>query len=80
MSLEKKAQEFFEANPATEQVHYTSDGFAFVHKPNAIDHAATLEEKEIKTFTNKGQDESAEEQKPKAVKKAKKTEQEKETE
>lgn len=76
MSFNKKAQEFFKDNPLVSEVNYTSDGFAFMHKPDALAHTVTLEDKEIETFTNSKEEVKEAEEKPaaKALKKAKKIE------
>lgn len=81
MSFNKKAQEFFKENPLVSEVNYTSDGFAFMHKPDALAHSATLEDKEIETFSNSTEEVKVAEEKPtvKAPKKAEKTEEEIET-
>ncbi len=49
-SIESKAKDYFAQNKEKKEVHATSDGFLFEAKQSANAHAATLEDKEVKTL------------------------------
>lgn len=48
-----RAEELFKQFPAAQEVHFTSDGFAFLSKCDATNHAKSLDVKKVETIKRK---------------------------
>ncbi|MGK7648415.1 hypothetical protein ACSQ7D_00165 [Capnocytophaga sp. G1920] len=49
--MKEKAEQYFEENKEVKYLFATSDGFLFLQKKDAQNHAETLEDKQVDTFT-----------------------------
>ena len=52
MTTAEKAKQYFEENKATKELFATSDGFLFLLKKDAQNHAQTLEDSTVDSYTN----------------------------
>ncbi|QYS86311.1 hypothetical protein JJC03_15515 [Flavobacterium oreochromis] len=52
VDLKSKAYKYFEENKKVKELHLTDDGFIFLKRNFAADHAQTLEGKQVHTFKN----------------------------
>ena len=52
MTTAEKAKQYFEENKATKELCATSDGFLFLLKKDAQNHAQTLEDSTVDSYTN----------------------------
>ena len=50
MTTAEKAKQYFEENKATKELFATSDGFLFLLKKDAQNHAQTLEDSTVEEF------------------------------
>ena len=50
MTTAEKANQYFEENKATQELFVTSDGFLFLLKKDAQNHAQTLEDSTVEEF------------------------------
>ena len=51
MTTVEKAKQYFEENKATKELFATSDGFLFLLKKDAQNHAQTLEDSSVEEFS-----------------------------
>lgn len=58
MTTAEKAKQYFEENKATKELFATSDGFLFLLKKDAQNHAQTLEDSAIEEFKQETSDQS----------------------
>jgi hypothetical protein len=65
--MKEKLSHFFKTYPTATECHSTSDEFIFTEKHRAESHAATLQDKAVKTH-KRGEDKPAKEVKPEAGK------------
>lgn len=56
MTTAEKAKQYFEENKATKELYATSDGFLFLLKKDAQNHAQTLEDSTVDSYTNEVED------------------------
>jgi hypothetical protein len=56
MTTAEKAKQYFEKNKATKVLFATSDGFLFLLKKDAQNHAQTLEDSTVDSYTNEVED------------------------
>lgn len=56
MTTAEKAKQYFEENKATKELFATSDGFLFLLKKDAQNHAQTLEDSTVESYTNEVED------------------------
>jgi hypothetical protein len=56
MTTVEKAKQYFEENKATKELYATSDGFLFLLKKDAQNHAQTLEDSIVDSYTNEVED------------------------
>mgnify|MGYP005831282249 CR=1 FL=1 len=49
VNIEEQAKKYLKGNNVKE-IHATADGFLFQHKPDAVAHGKTLEDKNVTTF------------------------------
>ena len=59
MTTAEKAKQYFEENKATKELFATSDGFLFLLKKDAQNHAQTLEDSTVDSYTNEVEDKVA---------------------
>ena len=52
MTTAEKAKQYFEQNKETKELFATSDGFLFLLKKDAQNHAQTLEDSTVESYTN----------------------------
>ena len=52
MTTAEKAKQYFEENKATKELFATSDGFLFLLKKNAQNHAQTLEDSTVESYNS----------------------------
>lgn len=50
--LKEKAATFFKENPKSQKAFGTADEYLFTNKKNAVNHAQTLDDKEVFPFKN----------------------------
>lgn len=53
-TIEGKVKKHFAGNPTRKEVYASSDSFLFERKENALNHAKTLKNKNVETFTKTG--------------------------
>lgn len=58
MTTAEKAKQYFEENKATKELFATSDGFLFLLKKDAQNHAQTLEDSSVEEFKQEASDQS----------------------
>ena len=58
MTTAEKAKQYFEENKATKELYATSDGFLFLLKKDAQNHAQTLEDSTVEEFKQEASDQS----------------------
>ena len=58
MTTAEKAKQYFEENKATKELFATSDGFLFLLKKDAQNHAQTLEDSTVEEFKQEASDQS----------------------
>ena len=58
MTTAEKAKQYFEENEATKELFATSDGFLFLLKKDAQNHAQTLEDSTVEEFKQEASDQS----------------------
>ncbi len=58
MTTAEKAKQYFEENKATKELFATSDGFLFLLKKDAQNHAQTLENSTVEEFKQEASDQS----------------------
>ena len=58
MTTVEKAKQYFEENKATKELFATSDGFLFLLKKDAQNHAQTLEDSTVEEFKQEASDQS----------------------
>ena len=58
MTTAEKAKQYFEKNKATKELFATSDGFLFLLKKDAQNHAQTLEDSTVEEFKQETSDQS----------------------
>ena len=58
MTTAEKAKQYFEENKATKELFVTSDGFLFLLKKDAQNHAQTLENSTVEEFKQEASDQS----------------------
>ena len=58
MTTAEKAKQYFEENKATKELFATSDGFLFLLKEDAQNHAQTLEDSTVEEFKQEASDQS----------------------
>ena len=56
MTAAEKAKQYFENNKETKELFATSDGFLFLLKKDAQNHAQTLEDSTVDSYTNEVED------------------------
>ena len=56
MTTAEKAKQYFEENKNTKELFATSDGFLFLQKKDAQNHAQTLEDSTVESYTNEVED------------------------
>jgi len=56
MTTAEKAKQYFEETKATKELFATSDGFLFLLKKDAQNHAQTLEDSTVESYTNEVED------------------------
>lgn len=56
MTTAEKAKQYFENNKETKELFATSDGFLFLLKKDAQNHAQTLEDSTVDSYTNEVED------------------------
>lgn len=56
MTTVEKAKKYFENNKETKELFATSDGFLFLLKKDAQNHAQTLEDSTVDSYTNEVED------------------------
>lgn len=56
MTTVEKAKQYFENNKETKELFATSDGFLFLLKKDAQNHAQTLEDSVVESYTNEVED------------------------
>ena len=56
MTTAEKAKQYFEENKVTKELFATSDGFLFLLKKDAQNHAQTLEDSTVESYTNEVED------------------------
>ena len=56
MTTVEKAKQYFENNKETKELFATSDGFLFLLKKDAQNHAQTLEDSTVDSYTNEVED------------------------
>ena len=56
MTTAEKAKQYFEKNKNTKELFATSDGFLFLQKKDAQNHAQTLEDSTVESYTNEVED------------------------
>lgn len=79
MTTAEKAKQYFEENKATKELYATSDGFLFLLKKDAQNHAQTLEDSTVDSYTNEVEDKVVTETPDKTEKSEKSDESEGET-
>ena len=52
MTTAEKAKQYFEENKATKELYATSDGFLFLLKKDAQNHAQTLEDSAVESYNS----------------------------
>lgn len=50
MTIQEKAKQYLSENPNVKKIFATADGFLFLEKKDAQNHAETLEDKQVLTF------------------------------
>ena len=60
MTTAEKAKQYFEKNKATKELFATSDGFLFLLKKDAQNHAQTLEDSTVEEFKSESPENSEE--------------------
>ena len=58
MTTAEKAKQYFKENKATKELFATSDGFLFLLKKDAQNHAQTLEDSTVEEFKQEASDQS----------------------
>lgn len=58
MTTAEKAKQYFEKNKATKELFATSDGFLFLQKKDAQNHAQILEDSTVEEFKQEASDQS----------------------
>ena len=58
MTTVEKAKQYFKENKATKELFATSDGFLFLLKKDAQNHAQTLEDSTVEEFKQEASDQS----------------------
>lgn len=58
MTTAEKAKQYFEENKATKELFATPDGFLFLLKKDAQNHAQTLEDSTVEEFKQEASDQS----------------------
>ena len=58
MTTAEKAKQYFEKNKNTKELFATSDGFLFLQKKDAQNHAQTLEDSTVEEFKQEVSDQS----------------------
>lgn len=58
MTTAEKAKQYFEQNKETKELFATSDGFLFLLKKDAQNHAQTLEDSTVEEFKQEASDQS----------------------
>ena len=58
MTTAEKAKQYFDENKATKELYATSDGFLFLLKKDAQNHAQTLENSTVEEFKQEASDQS----------------------
>jgi len=58
MTTAEKAKQYFEENKSTKELFATSDGFLFLLKKDAQNHAQTLEDSSVEEFKQEASDQS----------------------
>lgn len=58
MTTAEKAKQYFEENKATKELFATSDGFLFLLKKDAQNHAQILEDSSVEEFKQEASDQS----------------------
>nr|DAW51530.1 MAG TPA: hypothetical protein [Caudoviricetes sp.] len=56
MTTAEKAKQYFENNKEAKELFATSDGFLFLLKKDAQNHAQTLEDSTVDSYTNEVED------------------------
>ena len=59
MTTTEKAKQYLENNKETKELFATSDGFLFLLKKDAQNHAQTLEDSTVESYTNEVEDKVA---------------------
>ncbi|MEO2064488.1 MAG: hypothetical protein ABGW97_16010 [Christiangramia sp.] len=66
LTPEQQAKKYLKDNKAVKKIHATSDGFLFLHKPDAVSHGKKLEDKNVTTFSRSAKvDAPAKDEEPK---------------
>lgn len=58
MTIQEKAKQYLSENPNVKKIFATADGFLFLEKKDAQNHAQTLEDKQVLTFEMKSETEN----------------------
>jgi hypothetical protein len=64
MTTAEKAKQYFEENKATKELFATSDGFLFLLKKDAQNHAQTLEDSTVEEFKSEASKQSDKSESP----------------
>lgn len=58
MTIQEKAKQYLSENPNVKKIFATADGFLFLEKKDAQNHAQTLEDKQVLTFETESETEN----------------------